>query len=221
MGSVAAPVVFIDFDNTITRGDVLDRVIERFSPSKDWSRWEEEWQAGRMTTVECLERQVEGLKVSREELTAFMSTVELDSGFAPLVRWARRHGVEIRILSDNFAPLIAPILRRHRLGDVPFFANDLAFGDASVQAGFPYRDPGCPRCAHCKATHLRAAKGRTRVFIGDGLSDVCPALVADLVFAKDSLAAELARRSTAFEPFASLSDVIPVLAARIGSPLAA
>ena len=45
-----APAVFFDFDNTITLGDVLDTVIERFSPQATWKEWEAEWQAGRMST---------------------------------------------------------------------------------------------------------------------------------------------------------------------------
>ncbi len=55
-----------------------------------------------------------------------------------------------------------------------------------------------------------------RIFVGDGLSDVCPALAADVVFAKDSLAAELARRGTPYRPFQSLTDVSKFLCALHG-----
>ena len=61
---VRSPVLFFDFDNTITQGDVLDRVIERYSASQSWREWEAQWQAGSMTTRECLQRQVGDLRVA-------------------------------------------------------------------------------------------------------------------------------------------------------------
>lgn len=205
------PLLFFDFDNTITSGDVLDRVIERYSPTGAWREWEAQWQAGRMTTRECLHRQVGGLRASREELLRFVAEVSIDPAFGPIVAWAARNGAEVSILSDNFAPLIDEILRRHRLEKVPVFANTLTFSGDRAEAHFPFRDPACPRCAHCKAQHLRARSGCTRIFVGDGLSDVCPALVADIVFAKDSLAAELTRRGVAFRPYQGLGDVLRFL----------
>jgi 2-hydroxy-3-keto-5-methylthiopentenyl-1-phosphate phosphatase len=52
----------------------------------------------------------------------------------------------------------------------------------------------------------------TAVHIGNGrVSDTCGALAADVVFAKDSLADELASREVPFEPFTTLRDVIPAL----------
>jgi 2-hydroxy-3-keto-5-methylthiopentenyl-1-phosphate phosphatase len=202
------PVLFFDFDNTITQGDVLDRVIERYSASDSWREWEAQWQAGTMTTRECLQRQMGNLRVTREELLRFMNDVAIDPGFAPIVAWAARHGIELSILSDNFAPLIAEILRHHGLETVPVFANALAFEGERTEAHFPWHDPACPRCAHCKAQHLRARAGATRIFVGDGLSDVCGALAADVVFAKDSLAAELAKRGVAFHAYEDLGRVL-------------
>ena len=202
-----APAVFFDFDNTITLGDVLDTVIERFSPQATWKEWEAEWQAGRMSTRECLGLQMGGLRASWPQLQAAMSGVAIDPAFAPLAAWAKDHGIEVRIVSDNFSPLIHEILRHHGLDHIPIRANELVFEGDRVEARFPFTDPGCPRCAHCKAQHLRAITDRTRIYVGDGLSDVCPALIADVVFAKDSLARELGKRGKAFRPFASLEDV--------------
>lgn len=213
----ARPIAFFDFDNTITRGDVLDRVIERFSPTRDWEAWEAEWQAGRMSTPECLRRQMGGLEASMEELLAFVADVEIDPGFVPFLHWAKENGVEVQILSDNFTPLIAAILRQRKAPPVPVFANTLEVAAPGFEARFPFRDPACPRCAHCKARHLREATGRERVYVGDGLSDVCPALVADVAFAKDSLAAELTRRGVAFRPFTSVEDVAGYLRDRIAA----
>ncbi len=47
------------------------------------------------------------------------------------------------------------------------------------------------------------------VHIGNGrVSDLCGALAADVVFAKDTLAEELAGRGIRFEDFSTLHDVI-------------
>lgn len=211
--------LFFDFDNTITVGDVLDQVIERYSASEAWRDWEAEWQAGRMSTLECLRRQLGALRVSPEELHGFMSTVEIDPAFPRIVAWAATTGVDLSILSDNFSSLIRAILDHQNLPAVPVFANELVFVAGRLEAHFPYHDPACSRCAHCKARHLRAIEDRQRIFVGDGLSDVCPALVADVVFAKDSLATHLGYRGVPFRPYGKLDDVLQYLREHHGGPL--
>ena len=56
-------------------------------------------------------------------------------------------------------------------------------------------------------------RGRTTVLIGDGASDRHAALVADAVFAKDSLAAWCDSEGVAYMPFDGLDDVRRVLCA--------
>ena len=214
------PVLYFDFDNTITLGDVLDTVIERFSVTTNWREWEAAWQEGRMTTSECLARQMGDLRVSSVELLRFVSTVAIDPAFTEIVTFAARNEVELTIVSDNFSPLIHEILRSNGLSAIPVLANELTFRGDVVEAHFPLRDSLCLRCAHCKAQHLRRILDRTRIYIGDGLSDVCPALVADVLFAKDSLAAEMTRRGLPFLPFRMLSDVKKFLHDEYDSPSA-
>src|SRR5712672_1007193 len=121
------PALFFDFDNTITLGDVLDRVIERYSASEAWRDWEREWQAGRMSTPECLRRQIGNLRVSPEELQRFMSEVQVDPGFAGIIAWATARSAGLTILSDNFSSLIHAILEHQGLPAVPVMANELVF----------------------------------------------------------------------------------------------
>ena len=45
------------------------------------------------------------------------------------------------------------------------------------------------------------------IYVGDGLSDVCPALEADIVFAKDSLASHLEAERKFHTAFRDLGDV--------------
>jgi 2-hydroxy-3-keto-5-methylthiopentenyl-1-phosphate phosphatase len=52
------------------------------------------------------------------------------------------------------------------------------------------------------------------VHVGNGrVSDLCGALAADRVFAKDTLADELGARGVGFEPFETLRDVVARLEA--------
>ena len=215
------PSLYFDFDNTITLGDVLDRVIERFSVTEAWRGWEADWQAGRMATAECLARQVGDLRASPEALRDFMGEVAIDPAFARIAAWARAQGVPLRIVSDNFSPLIDAILERHGIAGIPVFANALAIDGDTMQARFPWRDPACSTCAHCKSAHVRRDPARPRIYVGDGLSDVCPSLLADVVFAKDSLARRLAERGIAHRPYRHLGEVLAYLEAHHGAPLPA
>lgn len=213
----ARPVLFFDFDNTITQEDVLDRVIERFSVTDDWRRLENAWARGEISTQDCLRRQVAGLRASEPELLDFVGGFSVDPNFGTIVRWAASEQIELVIVSDNFACLVREILSRHALPDLPLFANELSFVGDRPTARFPFTSPDCARCANCKVTHFKRYSGCRTIYVGDGLSDVCPALAADLVFAKDSLATYLAGRGVSFETFASLATVADFLLGEIGS----
>jgi 2-hydroxy-3-keto-5-methylthiopentenyl-1-phosphate phosphatase len=128
-----------------------------------------------------------------------------------LVSWTADQGIATSIVSDNFEVLIEAMLRRRGLPLVPIYANGLAFTGNRPQASFPFLDPACDRCAHCKAQHLRRVSDRRRIFAGDGLSDICPALSADIVFAKDSLAAHLLATGRPYRRLQSLDDVLEYL----------
>lgn len=211
---MSGPVLFFDFDNTITRGDLLDAILERFSKDDSWLEWEAAWKDGRISTSECLRRQVGNLKPLRAEILEFAAGAPVDPFFAPIVRKAAEARLELAVVSDSFTSLIDAVMKRNEIPDVRVFANELRFLEDRVEAGFPYLDPSCPRCAHCKAQHFRALRGRETIFVGDGLSDICAANVADVVFAKDALALHLSRAGKKFLAFDSLRTVLDYLEGR-------
>ena len=201
--------LFFDFDNTITFGDLLDSLIEAYSPNDAWRDWERAWVEGEIAASECLRLQVENLRVSREALFAHLSGVRIDPAFAAIVGWAKDKGVPLAIVSDSFVPLIEQVLRSNAIVGVPIFANGLEFAaDGRLVTRFPFCDPAVPRSANAKARHLAPYRGRsTIVFAGDGRSDLDAALCADVVFAKDALARELLARGTPFQRFETLAAV--------------
>jgi 2-hydroxy-3-keto-5-methylthiopentenyl-1-phosphate phosphatase len=210
MGKIA---LFVDFDNTVTVGDVLDAVIERFSVTERWRSWESDWKRGHLSTPQCLSLQIGDLRVDPDELTRFVSETPIDASFPHVVDLCRDRGIPLFIVSDNFSVIVRAILRRSSLGGVKFFANELLFDGNRPSARFPHADPRCRRCAHCKTVHFAGFASHRKIYVGDGLSDICPAEAADLVFAKDALADHLARAGIPYLPFASFGDVLPYLEA--------
>jgi len=181
--------VFFDFDNTMTRFDVLDEIIKKFSVNDHWKALQVAWENGEIGTKECLEGQLRGIRITKKALDKFLAGVQLDKSCYKLLSLLNREGVRPVILSDNFDPIIERILEHHGLKDIKVYANALRFYKDHLIPSFPYDNPFCPSCAHCKKIHLTGGHEDHKliVYVGDGRSDFCPAKVSDIVFAKDSL----------------------------------
>ena len=212
--SLLKPILFFDFDNTLTQGDVLDDLIERYSPNEFWRDWENAWAKGDLPARDCLRLQVENMRVPRARLLEDVARVRIDPSFAEIVDWARRHQVEVQIVSDSFLPLIRHILHANGIAGIPVLANRLEFAAPDrLLPSFPYYDPACTCSANAKARHLAPYSDHRIIFAGDGHSDLDAALAADVVFAKATLANELDTRGVAFYPFDSLEPVLAFLEA--------
>lgn len=201
-------VVYFDFDNTITDFDVLDSIIERFATGTAWKVAETEWENGRIGARDCLDIQMRSLRVTQEELAEFIQPIHLDPAFLKTLNWLREKGIEYSILSDNFTKIIAKILANNHIEGVPIYANTLRFEGNTIEPSFPFYDETCPRCAHCKKIHLLERPDAYTIYVGDGRSDICPALIADRVYARSFLLDHLTELGMAPTPFDSLSEVL-------------
>ncbi len=210
--SLLRPVLFFDFDNTLMEGDILDELIEKYSPNEAWRDWENAWAEGHLPARDCLRLQVENMRVSRQTLFEHLSRVRIDPVFAEIVEWAKPRRVGVNIVSDSFLPLILHILDSNGIGGIPVFANALRFSaNDRLVPSFPYYDPAFDRSANAKARHLAPYRGSRVIFAGDGHSDLDAALAADVVFAKSTLAKELDTLGVAFYPFDTLEPVLAFL----------
>src|SRR5260370_20890722 len=207
--SLLKPVLFFDFDNTLMQGDILDEVIEKYSPNEAWRDWENAWAQGLLPARDCRRLQVENMRVSRERLFGDLTRVRIDPAFAEIVEWAKLRQVGVNIVSDSFLPLIRHILRSNGIDGIPVFANDLRFlANDRLAASFPFYDPACERSANAKALHLIPYRANRIIFPGDGHSDLDAPLAAAGAFAKWALANELDARGVAFYPFDALEPVL-------------
>ncbi len=207
--------IFVDFDGTITRGDVGDALFERFGGERSL-RAVAAYRRGDISAVECFIEECRACgSVPADELREFLRTREIDPTFAAFAAWCRERSFNLTILSDGMDYYIRAILERHDLAHVPFRANRLdvvpsaAPGRVEFRPSFPHTDEVCDRCASCKRNHMLTAAGEGDVIIyaGEGYSDRCPVQFADLVFAKDELLRHCEAGSIAYYPYSSFADV--------------
>lgn len=202
-------VIFFDFDNTITTYDILDDIIARFSKDDSWVSLERKWAAGHIGSRECLDGQIRGVRISRLGLRKYISKIKVDPAFKKILRLCDKKKIRKYILSDNFSFILNGILKANGIHGLSVHCNKLSFSKGLLVPAFPFLNTECHKCAHCKKGNLisRIGKAAITIYVGDGLSDICPAECADIVFAKGKLAKYFRKKKLEHIPFNKLSEV--------------
>jgi 2-hydroxy-3-keto-5-methylthiopentenyl-1-phosphate phosphatase len=206
--------VWLDFDGTITRQDVIDELLGRYSINDSWKAVEHRWQDGLIGSRQCLEEQLDVVRISQGELDNLLNGIELDKGIFSLLLLLSEFEVPAAILSDGIDVFIRSILQRQGIHNIPIRSNTMVRSGSGIKFCCPYSNPECDcKAAHCKCASIKAIgdPGRKSIYIGDGLSDLCAAQKADLVFAKGALAESLEKRGIKFIRYSNLNEVVKVL----------
>ena len=208
------PVVFSDFDGTITRLDATDVILEKYA-DPSWREVEEQWLRGDIGSRECFERQAALVRATAKQLNALIDAIPLDPGFPAFFRFLKDRQLPFYIVSDGFDYVIRRVLKRVGAnGELRngrhLFSTGLELEAGGLRATFPHSQHGCEHgCATCKPAVIRQLRKKQQpvVFIGDGLSDRFAVEEADVVFAKQELLAYCRERGLACRPFETFGDV--------------
>jgi HAD superfamily phosphoserine phosphatase-like hydrolase len=205
--------VFLDFDGTITTRDTGVYLLERVG-GPGWRGPDEAYDRGEIGSLECMQLQWACLPVEDQALLRRISAeVPLSAGTHELMALLRASGAEVTILSDGFGFYASEVAAA--LG-IDCLTNGVDWATGKMR--FPNRNPGCEcgLCGTCKRAPILAAKarGRTIVFVGDGISDRRAADLADVLFAKDLLASWCDEQKLPYVPFETLTDVATTLSER-------
>lgn len=206
---LATTSVFLDFDGTISLVDTGLHLLQRLG-RPGWEEIDAEFRRGEIPSRICLLDEWDHLDPDEERLTAVAREVPIDPAAPALVAALRDAGAEVLVVSDGFGFRAREVAAD--LG-VPVLTNAVDWSTGRLE--FPHEDRrcACSSCGTCKQAPIKdaARSGRTTVLIGDGASDVKAALLADVVFAKDTLAAWCTVQGVDFVPFSSLADVAGAL----------
>ena len=195
----------LDWDGTVTERDGLHMAVERFGDLGVFDALEDE--LGKTLTLdEVIAAEMATIRAPLEDVRDWLvEHVRVRPGFRELV--AERGPL---IVSSGFSELIEPILEREGVR-ARVVANHVAAEADGWRATFA-EGPLCEVCGErCKRSAI-GSLGRF-AYAGDGYSDRCVALAAELRFARDGLAEWLDEQRVAYQPFDALHDVRAALRA--------
>lgn len=210
--------IFCDFDDTITRTNVTDTVLERFADAK-WLVIQEDWLAGKLSAREVLEKQMPLISTTPQAMDALIDSIEVDPYFDDFASYCAKEDLPLYILSDGFDYWIDKILSRavsnhYAHLKIPVYACRMGWEGNRVAISFPYFTQGCVHgCATCKPALFDQLRARAEkaVVIGDGISDLLLAKRADSVLAKNGLRQLCQREGIDCHAFNDFRDVLRII----------
>ena len=201
-------LVQCDFDDTITVGNVSDAVRDEFSPV-DWCPMEEEYVAGQYSVEESNIRQFGLITADRREIEEFvLGDVVVRYAFDEFVDYCRGEGIRLVVVSSGLDLYIQPVLHQLGLDDLEVFSAQTEVRPDGIRVD--YTDPsGSTITSGFKESYVRHFRslGHTVACIGDGLSDVAPAVEADFAIARSTLQEHLTDRGVPHFAFETFSEV--------------
>ncbi len=180
-------IIICDFDGTITTQDTGQALLTAFAPEK-WKEYDEYVINGEMGTREALKNQYGLIKEAKqEEFDRVIDTIKIDQTFYDFYDWLKEQSIDFYILSDGFKEYIEKILQNNNLQkeEIKIIANSMKIEEGKVVMEFG-TEPCSHGCANCKHSFVKELKKKniSVIYVGDGLSDILPAQIANFVFAK-------------------------------------
>ena len=205
--------VFVDFDGTITKQDIGDRLFIDFGKFEPYHSMLEK---GEMNIRDYWTTVISTLdpELTATQIAAYAATFETDSYFPRFAEFCSANNFRLEIISDGFDAYILPVLNKLGLKDITSKINKLNKTETGFVPEFPGASESCGcLCASCKRNAIIAGTPADDilVFIGDGHSDRCAAEHADIVFAKKKLAAYCNEMRIPHYPWSGFFDVIRIM----------
>lgn len=215
------PIIFCDFDGTITNKDNLIAIMKKFDPP-GWFPIKEEILSQTISIREGVAKMFSLLPVSaKEEVISYvLEQAEIRDGFAEFVAYTKQHGIPLYIVSGGIDFFVYPLLEPFG----PFsgiYCNVADFSGETIKINFPHGcDDNCTSqgCGCCKPSIIRDLldEDATSIVIGDSVTDFEAAKYADIVIARDYLVEKCEELDIPYEPFENFSDVVNIIDAKLG-----
>jgi 2-hydroxy-3-keto-5-methylthiopentenyl-1-phosphate phosphatase len=210
---VVAQLVVVDFDGTITERDTQDGLLERHAPEA-YAEAERGLAEGRLTLRQCMRMEFAAVRGDHDAIVAeTVAEARVRPGFAEFVGAMEAAGNRLVVVSGGFESVIRPVLEREGVGHLEVIAHEFRITPEGTTIDFR-ADADCDVCGEeCKRAVVAGLRdGLPVAYIGDGYSDRCAALAADVRFARRFLARDLDEAGVPYTPFDDFHTVREALA---------
>jgi len=186
--------IFVDFDGTITKSDLGNEVFRELIGNELFVKLHNQFLQNEISIKTYWRLICDGItELNYEKLKNSIDLItlkyEIDDYFIKFIDILKSNNIEITIISDGFEEYIKPILQKYNL-NLNYYSNKLVNINNKITPLFQFQKEGC-EClsASCKKMNLlkNTFEEDLVIYIGDGLSDFCPAEHSDIVFAKGKL----------------------------------
>jgi 2-hydroxy-3-keto-5-methylthiopentenyl-1-phosphate phosphatase len=213
------PIIFCDFDGTITERDVIIMVMERFAPP-EWKDIADRILKSRTLSLKDGMQQLFALIASskKREIEAFVAQeVKLRAGLRNFLSYCQQQAWPVLVVSGGLdcfiEPVLQPLFAEGLLDSHHVYANQVDFSQPTIGVKMPYDGSACLPCGQCACCKLRILDLYPpalydRIIIGDSLTDLGMAKAADHVFARHQLQNLCLEENLQFTPFETFHDIV-------------
>lgn len=214
------PIIFCDFDGTVTNKDNIINIMKEFAPP-EWDAIKDDILGQNISIQEGVGKLFSLLPTSKkDEIISFvLAEAQIREGFAEFVQFTKERNIPLYIVSGGIDFFVHPLLEPYE----PFenvYCNEAEFSGENIKIIFPHKcDEDCTSkgCGCCKPSIIRklATDEHTSIVIGDSITDLEAAKLADVVIARDFLIEKCEELNIPYEPFERFQDVIGIIESRL------
>jgi 2-hydroxy-3-keto-5-methylthiopentenyl-1-phosphate phosphatase len=211
-----SPIIFCDFDGTITNKDNIINIMKQFAPPEA-DEIKNEILEQKMSIQEGVRKLFSLLPSSKkDEIISFvLQDAQIREGFGEFVAFAKEHHIPFYVVSGGIDFFVYPVLEPFG----PFmeiYCNKADFSGEQILVSYPHScDDTCSSkgCGCCKPSIIRtlADDHHTTIVIGDSVTDFEAAKVADVVIARDYLIEKCVELGIPYKPFSTFHDCIEII----------
>jgi 2,3-diketo-5-methylthio-1-phosphopentane phosphatase len=171
-------VIFSDFDGTITKNDMLDKIIIDTHSWSIYKQGEDDLLTDKISYEQHLNDMFSGITYNLNNLTTDM----IDDGFYNFYLWIKSTNIDFYIVSSGFKKIITHLVPYVETNLI--FANDIEINNMNEWSVKLFDD--VHKCSINKndIVKLYNKNNHKTVFIGDGLSDFKVMGNVDYLFCK-------------------------------------
>jgi 2-hydroxy-3-keto-5-methylthiopentenyl-1-phosphate phosphatase len=202
-------IIQSDFDGTITEEDVSFVLLDAFAEG-DWRKLFQQYRENKMSVGDFNTRAFATVKASKKELLDVVrNKARVRSGLHNLVNYCQSQGFRFLVVSNGLDFYIKSILEDIGLGNIEVYASQTRFHPDGIEVQYIGPD-GIPLMSDFKEayTKLFLKQGYQVAYLGNGPSDIFPAVHAHYVFARDGLLDCCKEKNLKCKPFDDLDDVV-------------